>query len=687
MSANVLTQEALAGVEAAALVPSSVAHDGWLDRACTLAPPEKLSQGLDAFFQGVEGRLRRLFGPAQELAAQAAHALDLCESWVRLSDFELEQRLGRAREDLRRDPLQACGRLVEALAVVGQQVARQLGMMPYRVQFMGALAIHRGLLAEMATGEGKTMTVGMAATLAGLTGRVCHVVTANDYLAQRDSHEMTRLFQACGLSVASIGGDLEPGERAQRYRADVVYLTAKELLADRLRDQIGTGTGERLAWQGFRRWLDADRAHGADERLLVRGLHTVIIDEADSILIDEAVTPLILSAPRPGFGLQEAVRQISALAAGLREGEHFQALIQSRAIVLTPAARASLAGISERLPEVWRVAARREELLRQALNVRRFFERGRHYVVQDGEIVLLDEFTGRMTPGRTLTAGLHQAIEAYEGLEITESNQSLTQMSFQTFFRRLRKLSGCTGTAWEAAGELWRVYGLQVVRIPTHRPRLTRYNGVRLLPDAQARWAAIASEVLHEQRQGRPVLVGVRSVAASEALAARLRDMGCEARVLNALEHEREAEIVAQAGQLGRVTIATHMAGRGTDIRLGADVRERGGLHVIVAEINESARVDRQLAGRCGRQGDPGSVSTYLSLDDELAQRLLPLTLRSLLGRLVRKGSRAAPRLALAAWRWAQRRTEREAFQRRLTVMRSDDWMTSALPFEANRSG
>jgi len=658
-----------------------------LPRACTLAPLVKLPQGLDAWSDGMQGRVRRWRTSSKQLAVQAQEVLAACGALDTASDAELQQQIALARGWLRLDPLRAKGHLPQALGAIGQVAARTLGLKPYLVQYMGALAIGRDMLAEMATGEGKTLTVGLAGVMAGLSGRPCHVITANDYLAERDAHEMLALYQACGLSVDAVVASLEPEERPARYACDVVYLTAKELLADYLKDTLTQGPPEQQARDAFRQWLDAtdERAVLSKERrLLVRGLHTAIVDEADSILIDEAVTPLILSAPRKSRGLSQAVLMVSDLAQALQANTDYEAQAQAKRIVLHPSAIARLDLLAPQIPALWRPKPRREELLRQALLVRCFFDPGHQYLVQDGKVVLLDEFTGRMTHGRTLTGGLHQAIEAKEALEITDPNESLTQMSFQAFFRRFRRLAGSTGTAWEAAQELWSVYRLTVVRIPTHRPRITNYRAPLLVTDVAQKWQAITREVLQEQARGRPVLVGVRSVQSSEQLAACLRAAGCTVRVLNALAHAEEADIVAQAGQPGMVTIATNMAGRGTDIRLGPGVAMRGGLHVIVAESNESARIDRQLAGRCGRQGDPGSVTCCLCLGDDLARRLMPQAVRSLLQLIAGApwGTRAALAASAAlAFRWAQVRAEREAFAQRWSVLRSDDWMDSALPF------
>lgn len=658
-----------------------------LARSCTLRPLEPLPQGLDALANAMQGHWRRWRSRYHDVVAQGQAVEQICHALDTHTPEQLAQALEDVRTALRRDPVKALGQLHQALAVIGQIAWRVLGMRPYAVQFSGALTIHEGLLAEMATGEGKTLTVGLAGVLASLSGRPCHIITANDYLAERDALEMTQLYEACGLTVHSVTSTLPPQDRPAHYDADVVYLTAKELLADQLRDQIGSGSPAQLQRQAFERWLHAsdDRQDmaAASGRLLVRGLYAAIVDEADSILIDEAVTPLILAIQRESKGLDQAVLSISRLADTLQLGEHFDCEFRAKAIVLKPAALQALQTLSFELPEVWRPEARREELLRQALLVRCFFKPGHQYLVQDGEVVLLDEFTGRMTPGRTLTSGLHQAIEAHQGLTITSPNESLTQMSFQAFFRRFRKLSGCTGTAWEAASELWQVYGLQVRRIPTHRPRQTLYLSPVLVLTEADKWSWVCQDVIAMHTQGRPVLVGVRSVTASQVLTERLIQAGCAPQVLNALAHAQEAEIIAQAGQSGRITIATNMAGRGTDIRLSAEVVALGGLHVVVAESNESIRIDRQLAGRCGRQGDPGSVSTCLCLDDDLVRRYLPQALRTLLLQWAQRSPRWAQRLARPIFRWVQVRIEHEAFQRRWSVLRSDDWMKSALPFGA----
>jgi preprotein translocase subunit SecA len=630
----------------------------------------------------MHGWLRRRGHHARRLRRDAGVVARACATLDALDEAAFSARVIELRQAVRRDPIQAGGRLTEALAVVGEASRRALGMRPYPVQFMGALALQRGWLAEMATGEGKTLTASLAAVLAAWSGQPCHLVTSNDYLAARDASEMQALYERCGVSVASVVSTDKPDERLGLYGADVVYLTAKELLADHLRDQLAARAGHDPQRLALRRWLGTMPADMQAPQLQVRGLHSVIVDEADSVLIDEAVTPLILSAPRSDLGLADAAQRVSMIADQLLEGRDYELLRRQRTVLLREGARLALNARASDLGVVWRAEARREELLRQALTVRHFILRGHQYLVDEGKVVLLDEFTGRMTPGRTLTAGLHQAIEAREGVEITEPNESLGQMSFQSFFRRMPRLAGTTGTAREAGPEFWRIYRLGVVPIPTHRRRLTRTAPPALFDSAGRKWQAVVARISALHERGQPVLVGVRSVESSETLAALLTARGLPFELLNAARHAEEARIVERAGEHGRITIATNMAGRGTDIRLGEGVPGLGGLHVIIAEANESGRIDRQLAGRCGRQGDPGSVSIFVSTEDSLVKRFFSRPTRAVLA--------AGARLRLplrSVWvrgliRLAQRRAEADAYSRRRGVLKSDDWLDNALPFE-----
>lgn len=646
-----------------------------------LLPLEKLPDGLDAWVHRTKSWVRRRPSQTKRLWLDAKRCSRRCEEMGALDPLVLNQALTEAQERARRDPLTLKGHLVEAFAALGQVARRELGLQPYPVQFMGALALHEGWAAEMATGEGKTLTVAMAAVVMAWSGRPCHVITANDYLAERDAQSVQRLFKACGLTVDSVHDGISPDQRSSRYAADVVYVTPKELLADYLRDQVDAAEGGDPVVRDFRRWMGGTSNDAVASGVLVRGLHSAIVDEADSVLIDEAVTPLILSSRRPSRGLSEAVVTMAALAARLTTEADYRVVSRTRAIELQGGSLDALEQIAPDLPPVWRPAPRREELLRQALQVRHFFRAGHEYLIDDGKVVLLDELTGRMAVGRTLTSGMHQAVEAREGVEITDPNESLTQMSSQAFFRGFTRLSGTSGTLAEAAGELWQVYQLAVLRVPTHRPRQTKTRPARLVRTTTEKWQAVAAEVRALHGQGRAVLVGVRSVESSRLLADLLQGEGLTVTVLNAIHHAEEAEIVARAGEPGRITIATNMAGRGTDIALASGLVLLGGLHVIIAEVNDSARIDRQLAGRCGRQGDPGSVSAYLCLQDTLALRYLPGWMRAVMGVSSLANSYLSGSFARAAFRWAQRRAEADAFQRRLSVLRHDEWTNSALPF------
>jgi preprotein translocase subunit SecA len=392
-----------------------------------------------------------------------------------------------------------------------------------------------------------------------------------------------------------------------------------------------------------------------------------------------------LSAPRPDPELSEAVLWASEVADRLVAGEDYELQRSRGSVTLAPATLDRAMQAAPRLPRLWQARARREELLRQALVARHFLLRDQHYVVQEGKVVLLDEGTGRLTPSRTLTAGLHQAVEAHEGLAISEPSQSMGQMSFQAFFRHFRRLAGTTGTAHEARFEFWLIYGLGVLRVPTHRPRIRSQAAPQVLGTEAEKDQAVIAEIERLHAQGLPVLVGLRSVRSSDRLAQQLQARALPFGLLNATRLADEAEIVAQAGQAGRITVATNMAGRGTDIGLGPGVAQRGGLQVIMAECNESSRIDRQLAGRCGRQGDPGRVSTWLSAEDPLLRRQLPAFWCALIERLGVHPSFWArfllKWLGPMALRAAQRRAQAQGRQRRRAVLASDEWMDKALPF------
>jgi preprotein translocase subunit SecA len=565
------------------------------------------------------------------------------------------------------------------LAAVREVADRELGLRPFVVQLMGALALHRGYLAEMATGEGKTLTAGLAAVLAGWTRQPCHIVTVNDYLVQRDADWLKKLYTFCGVKPGWVTASMSPLERRQGYACDVTYATSKEILADFLRDRLQVGLLENPTRRLIRQMMQPRAA--AMDGLVMRGLHTAIVDEADSVLIDEAVTPLIISTQQKNQALREVVQMADQIVSDLTPGDDYQVNLRYREVELTKSGLRKLEHRCSSLPGIWRGPERRLELVRQALTAREFFLRDRQYVIAEEKIVIVDEFTGRPMPQRTWRQGMHQAIEAKERVPVTDPTETVARLSFQRYFRLYHRLSGMTGTAREAASEFWQIYKLPVISIPTNKPCIREHWPDRVFADDHAKWEAIVEEIQRLHATGRPILVGTRNVAASERLGEKLAERHLHFRLLNAVRHQEEAAIVAEAGQPGRITIATNMAGRGTDIRLGHGVAERGGLHVIATERHESGRVDRQLFGRSARQGDPGSAQAFISADDELLRRYLPKVIQRNVKKNLERRWSGSGRVATTALALAQRKAQRLAFRQRKTVLKTDEWLEDSLSF------
>jgi preprotein translocase subunit SecA len=649
-------------------------------RRLEFRPPPRLLKGIDARVNAVFGLFERRGGILSRLREQADETDAQAADWVSLDDYHLHERLMEFRDRFRRGGKDVETLLVPALAAIREAADRKLGLRPFNVQLMGALALQRGFLAEMATGEGKTLTAGLAAVLAGWTRRPCHIVTVNDYLVERDADWMRPLYTFCGVRAGWVTAQMDAGARRKGYDADVTYITSKELLADFLRDRLRLGSLTNPSRRLVRK-LHYPRSRAGDDGLVMRGLHAAIVDEADSVLIDEAVTPLIISTTQKDALMAEAVVVARRVADSLDAGADYQLNLRYREIELTSVGRAKLDALCTDLPGIWRGSERREELIRQALTAREYFLRDKQYIVLDGKVVIVDESTGRQMPQRTWRQGLHQAIEAKEDLDLSEPARTIARLSFQRFFRCFRHLAGMTGTAREAAAEFWQIYNLPVITIPTNRPCVREH-----LPDAvflhdDAKWQAVADEVQRVHLTGRPVLVGTRSVHASEKLASLLEAMGLEFRVLNAVRNKDEAAIIELAGEAGRVTIATNMAGRGTDIKLRPGVARAGGLHVLATERHESSRVDRQLFGRAARQGDAGSAQAFVSLEDELVCRHLPAAVRQPVQRALQARLAGWQRIAHAAFALAQRRAQAQAFKQRQAVLLSDNWLDESLSF------
>ena len=562
--------------------------------------------------------------------------------------------------------------LAQCMAIVREASQRSLGMRHHDVQIIGGWALLQGWVAEMATGEGKTLVAALSASAAASTGAAVHVVTVNDYLAERDAEQNAPLFKFLGLSIGVIKGDMDLAQRRGQYACDVVYVSNKELVFDYLKDRIATRgvLGSHLKLQSLARMQSTGNAQAMDSAVLLRGLHVAIVDEADSVLIDEARTPLIISETMPDEMGPKLYNQALDFGKRMLQGTHFS-MAADRQIWLNPQAETDLQLWSRDLPGVWTSAIWRKELIQKALTALHCFQRDQHYILVDNKIQIVDEFTGRVMPDRSWERGLHQMIEAKEGAEITGQRKTLSQMTYQRFFRRYLLLCGMTGTAKEIAVELKSTYDLQVLRIPTHKPS----QRIRMTDSCYAtdtlRWQAVAQRAVAISQQGRPVLVGTRSVEASEKLSALLEQQGIAHTVLNARQDKTEAEAVAQGGEAGRITVATNMAGRGTDIKLAPGVNERGGLHVILTEFHESARVDRQLFGRSARQGNAGSAEAVTAVGDELFLRFA-WPFNTLAQRIAGRQPRLPTLLLRSMVKLAQLRAERHNRHIRLSTMKQD---------------
>lgn len=649
-------------------------------RRTTIKSPKPLLKGLDSRIHAFVGSSFRGGKPVLMERLRMAEAIDgQADRWRDLPDHRLRGALLGFKNEFRRSGRHAREALPEALAAIREAAGRKLGITPYVVQLAGTLVLHDGYVAEMATGEGKTLTAALCAVLWGWVGRPCHIITVNDYLAERDATWMRPLYEFCGTTVGSVTGEMDPDARRAGYAADVTYTTSKEIVADFLRDRLWLGQLQ----VGERRQIAAllGRTREIDSGLVMRGIHAAIVDEADSVLIDEAVTPLIISKATENDAFLDACDLASTIAEDLTAGADYRVDERYHDIELFPHVEPRIAERVHSSERAFRGVQGYVELVHQALVAREYFHRDKQYVVEDGHVVIVDEFTGRQMPMRKWRAGLHQFVERKEHLPMTAPTETLARLSFQRFFRFFHTLAGMTGTAREAAGELWDVYELPVVTVPENRPCKRTVARTRVFATAAEKLSAIEAEIRHYHSLRLPVLVGTRSVHASEEIARRLDEAHIPCRILNAVRHKEEAVIVSSAGQEGAVTIATNMAGRGTDIRLGPGVAERGGLHVIATECHESQRIDRQLFGRCARQGDPGSAGAFVSMEDELVRRYTPAPLRSVVTAQLSRGIPGSRALALGLVTRAQTSAERLAYKQRKEVLRMDTWLEDSLSF------
>ncbi len=574
------------------------------------------------------------------------------DSLISLSDDEL-----RSRTEVFRDRLQKGESLddilVDAFAVVREVARRVLGMRHFDVQIMGGVVLHQGKIAEMQTGEGKTLVATLPAYLNALTGKGVHIVTVNDYLAKRDRYWMGPVYEFLGLTVGLIQHEVPTNERRKAYAADITYGTNNEYGFDYLRDN--------MAWK--------------NEDIVQRQLHYAIVDEVDSILVDEARTPLIISGPAEDS--TEIYYKIERVARRLVRGEDFDLEEKTRSVWLTEAGIAKVESLLH-VDNLYEGSGKNtmEHMVRQALRARHLYKNDVDYVVKNGEVTIVDEFTGRLMHGRRYSEGLHQAIEAKENLQVANENQTLASITYQNYFRMYDKVSGMTGTAKTEENEFVYTYGMPVVVITPNKPLNRTSHPDSVYRNEKDKFKAVVEEIDTMHREGRPVLVGTVSIEKSEHLSRLLSERGIAHQVLNAKNHEKEAEIIKNAGQNGAVTISTNMAGRGTDIVLGPGVAGLGGLHVVGTERHESRRVDNQLRGRAGRQGDPGSSRFFLSLEDSLLRIFGSERVAGIMDRLgVDEGVPIEHSLVTRAIEGAQKKVEGYHFNIRKTLLQYDDVM------------
>ena len=605
----------------------------------------------------LEGLMKKIFGDPNEKELKSVQvyvdAVNALEKDIEnMSDASLAEKTAEFRDRIAKgatlDDI-----LPEAFAVVREASKRVLGLRHFDVQLVGGCVLHRGKIAEMRTGEGKTLVATLPAYLNALTGKGVHIVTVNEYLAHRDSQEMGRVFNFLGLSVGLIIHGLDFPERKAAYAADITYGTNNEFGFDYLRDNMVVSL----------------------DQMVQRPLNYAIVDEVDSILVDEARTPLIISGP--GEKSTDLYKVLARVVAQLVEGEDYTVDEKLKTAAPTEVGIAK----AEKMLGVANMYAGEASIdfshqLMQALKAKAIMHRDRDYVVKDGEVIIVDEFTGRLMFGRRFSEGLHQAIEAKEGVKVERESQTLATITFQNYFRMYDKLSGMTGTAKTEEQEFQKIYGLDVIVIPTNKPNQRIDYPDVIYKTKNAKYKAAANEIEECHKSGRPVLVGTTSIVQSEELSGILKKRGIPHTVLNAKFHEKEAEIIAGAGQFGAVTIATNMAGRGTDIVLGEGVPALGGLHIVGTERHESRRIDNQLRGRCARQGDPGSTRFYLSLEDDLMRLFGSDNISSIMDKLgMEEDEPIEHSLVTKSIESAQKKVESRNFDMRKHVLEYDDVM------------
>jgi len=600
---------------------------------------------------------------------------EYADEFSSLEEQALEQEIQSIKSDLMLHGLQDAV-VMKAFALIKEVAGRKLGMRHYDVQLKGGWILIKGMIAEMETGEGKTLVATLAACSAAIAGIPVHVVTVNDYLVERDAKLMEPVYNAFGLSVGVILEDMDLPDRQAAYACNITYCSNKQLTFDYLKDKLVLGRNSSSFHLQLERLYANKTAKLA--QLHLRGLCFAIVDEVDSVLIDESRTPLILSRENNSLDQLYMYQQALNIAERLKEKTDYILDRKNHYIALTDPGIESVTQSTQSLSGVWSAARHSRELVVQALSALHLFVKDINYLVKDGKILIIDEFTGRVMPDRSWERGLHQLIETKEGCEISGQRETLCRISYQAFFQRYLHLAGMTGTAQEVAKELFTVYQQPVIKVPTNKPGKRKKMPTQYFSTAEKKWGAIIEQIERIHKEGRPILVGTRSVEASEHLGALLVKKKLNHQILNARQDAGEAGIIEMAGAKGSITVATNMAGRGTDILLAPGVNEAGGLHVIVSECHESRRIDRQLFGRCGRQGNNGSYEMFLSFDDEIAINYMPLIIYTLAKKISASGFQT---LATLTFYLAQSRAERHNAKIRESLLKMDENLQDVLAF------
>lgn len=593
-----------------------------------------------------------------------------------LDENQLQKKTQSYRQQLHQQGLKL-SQVAEGFALVRELSYRTLGMRHHDCQLQGGWYMLNGMVAEMETGEGKTLTATLPVALMAMTGFPCHVITVNDYLASRDAEKLRPLYQSLGLTVGVVSSETDTAEKQMAYACDITHCTNKTLVFDYLRDRMTLENRNSSLRFDVEKLYRDDK--GGYQNLLLRGLCFALLDEADSILVDEARTPLVISGQGGNFQEEVFYRQAQEIAEKLIQ--HSDYSILKGEITLSKAGEKKLVEIGRELAGVWKGERRRRAAVSLALQAEKLLLKDEHYIVEDQKVIIIDEYSGRPMPDRFWGRGLQQLVEIKEDCPVTGNRETLAKISYQRFFRRYHFLAGMTGTAHEIRHELSDVYTLPVLKVPTFRPGLRQYQSTLVCLNQQQKWNRLIQRIKQLNQQGRPVLIGTRTIDASEQLSQLLNQNGLQHKLLNARQNKEEAEVIAKAGQFSQITIATNMAGRGTDITLQDSVVEVGGLHVILTEAHTASRIDRQLYGRCARQGAPGSVEAIMALDDEMVRQSKSIVIKLLQYFPSILSSFVGQYLGKQAIETAQKKVERTHFKIRGKMLKQDQQTEDTLAF------